>query len=87
MTLGKIYTDVLAEVGQELERAKTKFPAHLNSHHEGYSILAEEVDELWDDVKSDNHDHSFVEAVQVAAMAVRYVAELRAKRSSGGKAY
>ena len=46
------------------------------SAHEGYAILEEEVDEAWDEVKADNIDLAKKEMNQVAAMAIRFVAEL-----------
>ena len=38
---------ILAEVSAELERAERAFPP-FNSPHEGYAVIAEELDELWD---------------------------------------
>jgi hypothetical protein len=68
-------TDVVWKlVRAEVERAARKHPA-FNSHHEGYAVLLEEVDELWDDVKADDHDHAIEEAIQVAAMAVRFITD------------
>lgn len=41
---------ILEEVAKELTKAEEKF-ASFNSSHEGYAVLLEEVDELWDVVK------------------------------------
>lgn len=71
-----IYGDATEAAYNELMRAKAKFPELLNSAHEGYAVLKEEVDELWDDVKANKKPESVVEAIQVAAMAIRYAAEL-----------
>jgi len=38
------------EAVQELAKAEKKFPG-FNSAHEGYAVLLEEVDELWDEIK------------------------------------
>lgn len=62
----------LAKVRAEVIRAITRYPA-FNSTHEGYAVLAEEVDELWDDVKRNHKSDAVEEAVQVAAMGVRFV--------------
>jgi hypothetical protein len=66
----KVAKLVLNEVG----RANRKHPP-MNSHHEGYAVLLEEVDELWDEVKADSHDLAIAEAVQVAAMAIRFIVD------------
>lgn len=65
----------LALVRAEIERAALKHPP-FNSRHEGYSVLLEEVDELWDDVKADRHHPAIIEAIQVAAMGVRFISDL-----------
>lgn len=57
----------MASVRAEVLRAIAKFPP-FNSGHEGYAVLKEEVDELWDDVKRDYPEGALQEAVQVAAM-------------------
>lgn len=52
----------------------------FNSAHEGYAVLAEEVDELWDQVKVNQKRRDLAlmrkEAIQVAAMALRFAAEV-----------
>jgi hypothetical protein len=60
----------------ELEEALDKFPL-FNSSHEGYAVLKEEVDELWDEIKNNKYPQSSVnqkkEAVQVGAMAIKFL--------------
>ena len=69
--------DILAEVCKEVERAQQKHPTPMRSGHEGYAILKEEVDELWAEIKADRDDElTRKEAVQVAAMAVRFLHDL-----------
>ena len=63
------------KVMAELERATENFGTFANSH-EGYAVLLEEVDELWDAIKSNDHYLARDEAVQVAAMAVRFLVDL-----------
>ena len=50
----------------------------FNSCHEGYAVILEELDELWDEIKkkSPDKDQLRLEARQIAAMAIRFVAEL-----------
>lgn len=64
-------------VKDELDRATEK-AGPFNSAHEGYAVLLEEADELWDEVKKNTGTtHRGVsEAVQTAAMALRYLIDL-----------
>ena len=43
--------EALNLIRAEYNRARAKH-APMNSAHEGYAVLKEEVDELWDDVKA-----------------------------------
>lgn len=72
--------DVLAEVARELMRAQN-LHGPMHSAHEGYATLLEEVDELWDEVKLKHSSKTRmrIEAVQVAAMAVRFVIDVCGK--------
>lgn len=72
-------TDVFYEVSKEYHSAKDKWPA-FNSAHEGFAVLKEEVDELWDCVKVNQTKRDLIhmrkEAIQVAAMAIRFASEV-----------
>lgn len=60
----------------EYNHARAKFPK-MHSPHEGFAILKEEVDELWDEVKTNGSKERLrAEAIQVAAMALAIVVEL-----------
>ena len=66
-------------VTAELDRARGKFgPFH--TAHEGYAVLLEEVDELWDLVKQKQSTRNpaamLTELVQIAAMAERMADDL-----------
>lgn len=63
---------VLDAVKQELLKSNKKFPP-FNSTHEGYAVILEEFEEMWDDIKQNLTAHSVIECVQVAAMAVKYI--------------
>lgn len=67
-----------AEIDAELGRAG-KWPP-MNSAHEGYGVLMEEVDELWEHVKTRQKNRVLAamraEAIQVAAMAVRFAHDI-----------
>lgn len=62
---------------EELSRAERKHP-DFHSGHEGYAVIKEEIEELWDAVKRDDTLSATVEAVQVAAMALRFLVSLGA---------
>ena len=65
----------LSLVEGEYLRATSKFGA-FHSRHEGFAVLKEEVDELWDEIKTNaSSDRVRDEAVQVAAMAIRLLAD------------
>ena len=48
----------------------------MHSSHEGYAVLLEEVDELWDAVKRDDYQAMKEEAVHIGAMAAAFLAEV-----------
>lgn len=67
--------EVMVDVMKELMRAVMKHGPQ-KSPHEGYAVLLEEVDELWDEIKRDGGGRNAAaraEAIQIAAMAIRYV--------------
>ena len=65
-------------VWNEFRSASSKFK-RFNSGHEGFAVLKEEVDELWEVVKLNKAKHPErsdlmrKEATQVAAMALRFL--------------
>lgn len=66
------------QIEQEALDAITQFPA-FNSGHEGWAVIKEELDELWDEVRAyPNADPNKMakEAIQIGAMAARFVADL-----------
>lgn len=65
----------LNEIKNEYESASKKFPA-FHSTHEGYAVIKEELDELWDAIKQNQNNKELVgESVQVAAMALRFLVD------------
>lgn len=69
--------EAVRDVLEEYRSATAKHPP-LNSPHEGISVIREELDELWDEVKADCGSTIAArdEATQVAAMALRYMVDL-----------
>ena len=74
---------LVREVVAELERATRKFGS-FNSAHEGYAVLKEEVDELWDEIKKKSPDKTKLEAEakQVAAMGLRFAMDICGRKLS-----
>lgn len=76
----------LEDVAAELTRARAKHPEAFNSSHEGFAVLKEEVDELWDEVKHQTEERSYArmrkEAVQIGAMALRFIEDVCDRRSA-----
>lgn len=51
----------------------------FNSTHEGWAVIKEELEELWEDVKKDDFNHAEKEALQIAAMALKFLAMINTK--------
>ncbi len=70
--------EVLDEVHKEVRGAAAKHKP-LNSPHEAFAVMAEEVDEVWDEVRKRTLDKPAMrrELIQVAAMAVRAIVDLK----------
>jgi len=69
------------DVAKELAKARSRYP-RINSAHEGYAVIAEELDEFWEEVRMKPASRSSVrmraELVQVAAMAQRVAEDVPA---------
>lgn len=70
---------IFFEIAQEMDHAEMKF-GPLKNGHEGYGVLMEEVDELWDAVKQQYSPKRTAlmrkEATQVGAMAARFMKDV-----------
>jgi NTP pyrophosphatase (non-canonical NTP hydrolase) len=77
--LQRFESPILMAVAQEWKNATEKWPV-FNSAHEGFAVLLEEMDELWDHVRTNqkNRDLNAMkrEAIQVAAMGLRFATEV-----------
>ena len=66
-------------IESEYNRASNLYP-DFHSNHEGYAVLKEEVDELWDAIKKSKdvrgNDQIKHELIQIGAMVVRYLDNL-----------
>jgi len=77
----------LAFIANEYNDASSKFPK-FNSAHEGWAVLKEEMDELWEAVRlnqknPDRAEQLENEAIQVGAMAVRFLVDCCTSRNNG----
>lgn len=67
---------VLEEIGEEVQRAES-LHAPLNSHHEAYAVILEELDEYWEQVRLKREDRDPAamrkELIQTGAMCVRAI--------------
>ncbi len=76
----------MAAVRAELARARKKYPKPLNSHHEAYAVVLEELQEAWEEVRKHEADPERIRAelVQVAAMCAMWVEDVcDAKKAEG----
>lgn len=75
MTRSELFSKVLIE----LDAAKKAYHG-FHSLHEGYAVMQEEVDELWDLIKKSKlivaDDRMMKECIQIAAMAFRFIEDL-----------
>lgn len=72
--------NVMQRIKTELMLTDAQKPKFYSTH-EGYAVLKEEVDELWDEIKtSKGFDRANLfmvnEAVQIAAMAIKFIENL-----------
>lgn len=69
--------EIAMEIAAEVARAERKH-APLNSPHEAWSVIYEELEELREHVRADTGRSADArkEAIQVAAMGLRYVLNL-----------
>ena len=76
---GPIEYDISTEFADELTRARAKFPP-MASAHEGYAVIAEEFDELWEIVKQNQTQRDYValrkETIQLGAMVLAFLIEI-----------
>ena len=68
---------VITDFCEEINFGVTKF-GNYRSRHEAYAVILEEVDELWEALKSKDVDllHIYKEALQVAATFYRLAEEI-----------
>ena len=72
--------DIVALMVDELGRANKVYKP-FNSAHEGYAVMLEEMDELFDEIRKKRPDKNLMqdEAIQVGAMAIKFIQSCCAK--------
>ena len=77
--------DIIELAKEEYTRASSNYPP-FNSAHEGYAVLLEEVEELKVEVfkspKNRDYDLMRKEAIQVVAMGLRFLIDVKPKENS-----
>lgn len=76
--VAKIFQDII----NEIENSNKEHNPNLNSTHEWYGVLKEEVDELWDEIKKNKncYESTFAmrkEAIQISAMAIKGILSIK----------
>ena len=78
-TKRKVIDSAMGSVEAELARAIAEYPP-MNSAHEAYAVLKEEVEEFWAEVKKQpsavDKEKMRKELIQVAAMAIRTIIDV-----------
>lgn len=73
------HSKLVCDILSELALAQLNYSA-FHSSHEGYATILEELDELWAEIKLRPEKRSTKkmrkEAIQVAAMAVRFIIDI-----------
>lgn len=70
--------EVVQDIAEEVERSIAKHGDFNQSAHQGYAVILEEVNELWDEIKAQVPDKVKMrkEAVQIAAMCVKFIEDV-----------
>ncbi len=76
----------IKDVISEVKKVELRFDG-FKSSHDGYAVILEEVDELWNEVKKRSHDYhtEYEEAKQIACTAIRYMKMCRQFNKEVGK--
>lgn len=72
----------LAEIRAEMIKAYTMHGGFYSAH-EGASVIREEHDEFWDEIRADNMPFARKECVQLGAMALKFLVDSPAWIAAG----
>lgn len=76
--VGHFGLSYLEAIQQEYKAAREQF-LPMRGPHEGYAVILEELDEMWDAIKKNDIVHARKECLQVAAMALAFLLEVKPK--------
>ncbi len=73
-----ITTKTRVLISFELDYSAKNYGDKFNSYHEGYAVILEELDEVWEEIKKKEVDKEKLkkELTQVAAMAIKLMQQL-----------
>lgn len=69
-------TNIAQAILDEYRKARMKH-APMRGAHEGYAVILEELDEAWAEIKADDLPQARKEMLQVAAMALAFLVEVK----------
>jgi len=70
------FNHIIAGVKRELLKSNKKHDPVFNTPHEGWAVLKEELEEVWEEIKKDDIIEIQKESYQLAAMAVKLLYSL-----------
>ena len=70
--------DIKNAIDYQIRYSNKHFGSKFNSYHEGYSVILEELDEVWHEIKQKSVDKVKLknELIQVASMAVKLLQQI-----------
>jgi hypothetical protein len=73
--------ETFIEFSAELDLARVKHPKGMNSVHEAYAVILEELDEFWEECRKQTGQRCKTsmrkELIQIAAMCARAIEDLQ----------
>jgi len=71
------------QIENEIELSRKNHGVFSGSH-EGYAVILEEVEELWQEVKKKERDFKQMrkECIQIAAMAIKFIEDICEKENT-----
>ena len=71
-----VISDIAESLSKEFFDSINKHDAVFNTAHEGYAVIKEELEEMWEGIKADDWENVEEEALQIGAMAMKLLYSL-----------